>query len=117
MSYQIYLVKNDNYGSKNFAAKLENEKQLSKFTKEQIDKVKSKLQRYKYIISENNELETIFFWINKQTGVTARLNEYLVAFSSGTDEEGLFEIMQTTSEFVDDFLVKYDIQTGEWEKS
>ena len=116
MGYHLYLVKIDCYRIPNFHERLENEELLPEFTKEQKEELKSKLLRYNYILTKESNIEMEFEWYDKESGVKARLNNHLVAFSSGKNENGLFEIMQTTSEFIDKSLVKYDIQTGEWEK-
>ena len=116
MSYQIYLFAKELLNNKNIGQLLENEKEIPKLSSETVNQLKEKLIRYKYVIKEEKKNEIKFYYISEKTGISARLTNNLLAFTSGTDEDGIFEIMQTASEFVNKDIIKYDIQSGEWEQ-
>ena len=57
----------------------------------------------------------IFNHSNAKYGITATLFKNQLALSSGFDQDGLFEVMQTSSEFVSTEFAKYDPQDDSWE--
>jgi len=50
-------------------------------------------------------------------GINAHLTKQQLSFSSGFDQNGIFEIAQTASEFADSGeFKKLDPQDGQWEE-
>jgi hypothetical protein len=114
MGYTVFIFKKE--VSKNKSPEfLENPNLIADFSVDEFNKLKEKLILYKYNIESEKESVITFNHSNAKYGITAKLFKNQLALSSGFDQDGLFEIMQTSSEFVSSEFAKYDPQDNSWE--
>ncbi|GAA3522591.1 hypothetical protein GCM10022393_41480 [Aquimarina addita] len=118
MGYTVYIFRKevkDQYAS-NFDF-LEHEDQVMSFTKEQHETLKTRLLAYGYQIeSDVNGLIT-FNFNGGEFGIQTLLTEKQLSFSSGFSDDGLAEILMTSSELTDSGeFAKLDLQDGKWEE-
>ncbi|MBA4145097.1 MAG: hypothetical protein DI538_08525 [Azospira oryzae] len=116
MSYTISLfrkeVKEQNQGF-DF---LEDQSKIPDFTAEQFQKLKRRLLTYKFEIETETNDYIVFNFKGGQFGIQVTLFSNQLSFSSGFNEDGIFEIAQTASEFTDSGeFAKLDMQEGKWE--
>ncbi len=118
MSYDIALYrietkeKEEKSKDKDF---LENEENLVSFTSKQIQELKERLIKYKYELSNEDDLGLDFSHQNENYG-TALLTKKALYFTASFNENSIFEVGMTASEFTDtEEYAKYDFQNGEWE--
>ena len=118
MSYDISLYrietkqKEEVTDDENF---FENEENLVAFTEEQFLELKKRLILYGYEISEKNVYGIQFNHRDEDYG-TALLTQEALFFRAGWNENSIFEVGMTASEFTDSGeYAKYDWQNGEWE--
>ena len=111
--YSIQTMHNFDHTDDTFFEHIEN---FVPFSSEQFSALKQRLINYGYVI-EHIDNDTIYF--NKQaeeSTLQCCLTQYAVYFSSGFNQNAIFEICMTGSEFTDTGeFAKYDPQLGEWE--
>lgn len=117
MGYHIYLFRKEVKENNRDLEFLENEHLVTAFTNEQFDQLKVRLIRYGYQVENESPGSVTFNFKDGKYGVQAMLTRKHLAFSAGFDEDGLFAIMQTASEFTDTGeFKKLDPQEGKWEE-
>ncbi len=88
---------------------------LLPFTSAQKAELKRVLLHKHYSVVQ--EREKMIFFKYKNEGVVAVLNDFLLHFIATWDDNNIFEIRMTASEFTgDDEFAKYDPQNGGWEE-
>ncbi|MDF2457474.1 MAG: hypothetical protein K0R51_3467 [Cytophagaceae bacterium] len=92
----------------------ENENNLEPFTKQQYEELQERLLTYDYVLESESENGLAFK--HAYYPIEASLTNRGLYFTSGFNEECIFEAGMTASEFTDtgDF-VKYDPQSDGWE--
>lgn len=115
MSYDLKLFRKEVRKKYKDLSFLENEKSITPFTNEQLERLKKRLAHYKYQIEdESGELITYNFK-GGQLGITVYLSNTSLTFQcAGGSENGLFEIMQTSDEFSDSEFLTLNLQDGTW---
>lgn len=117
MTYCIYIINAEYYGTKEFGALLEDEKKLSSFSSDEKKRLKEQLGYCNFKLKQQSENVSHYYWKNESSNIAARLTDNVLEFCAETsDMDGMFEIMQTSSEILNDNIVKYNIQSDEWEK-
>jgi hypothetical protein len=118
MSYDISLYrietkeKEEKSKDENF---FENEENLVPFTSKQIQELKERLMQYDYELSNEDDLGLHFSNKDEDYG-TALLTKEALYFTASFNENSIFEVGMTVSEFTDTGeYAKYDFQNGEWE--
>jgi len=118
MSYDISLYrietkqKEEVTDDENF---FENEENLVAFTEQQFQELKDRLVSYGYAFSEENDYGLLFNHQDEDYG-TALLTTYALFFRASWNEDSIFAVGMTASEFTDSGeYAKYDFQNGEWE--
>ena len=115
MSYDLKLFRKEVRKQYSDLSFLENEESVESFNKEQIERLKKRLNHYKYKIeNESNGIITYNF-NGGELGITAYLSKNCLTFQcAGGGQEGLFEIMQTSDEFSDSEFLTFNLQEGNW---
>jgi hypothetical protein len=118
MSYDISLYrietkeKEEKSKKENF---FENEENLVPFTSKQFQELKERLMQYDYELSNEDDLGLHFSNQDEDYG-TALLTKEAIYFTARFNENSIFEVGMTASEFTDTGeYAKYDFQNGEWE--
>lgn len=118
MSYRITLYrietkeKEEKSNDENF---FDQEENLVPFTPQQFQELKERMLQYDYEVAEENHLGFHFSHQDEDFG-TALLTEKALYFTASFDENSIFEVGMTASEFTDTGeYAKYDFQNGEWE--
>ena len=118
MSYDIALFgietkdKEEKSTDENF---FENEKNLAPFTAQQFQELKDRLLQYEYDLIKEDDFKLQFKHQNEDYG-SALLTKEALYFTASWDEDSIFEVGMTASEFTDTGeYAKYDFQNGEWE--
>ncbi len=117
MGYHIYLYRKEVKENNSGLEFLENESLIQDFEPNQKQSLRERLLRYGFIITNEAETETSFSFKTIDSSVRANLRSNCLSFVSSYNEEDLFEIQMTASEFTDtgEFL-KFDPQNGAWEE-
>lgn len=118
MSYDIQLFRNETK-EREQQSKDENffdhEENLEVFTEEQLNKLKKRLESYGYRLIQKNEYGLEYR--NNKHEVRALLTNRGLYFTAGWNQDAIFEVGMTASEFTDtEEFVKYDPQNGGWEE-
>ncbi len=93
----------------------DNEDNLLPFTQEQFQYLKDRLQKYDYELTGEGEAGLNF--TNSEYGIDALLTDRALYFSTSGDEDDIFEMGLTASEFTDtEEFEKYDPQNEGWEE-
>ena len=88
---------------------------LVPFSEEEFQSLKNRLQVYQYQITNENEVQIRFSNPDPDYG-TALLTKYALHFSADMNENSIFEVGMTASEFTDtEHFAKYDFHNGGWE--
>lgn len=118
MSYDISLYRIDTKENEqkskdeNF---FENEENLVPFTAKQFQELKERLLQYDYELSNEDDFGLHFEHQDEDFG-TALLTKKALYFTASFNENSIFEVGMTASEFTDTGeYAKYDFQNGEWE--
>ncbi|MEP2239387.1 MAG: hypothetical protein ABJI22_13560 [Maribacter sp.] len=115
MSYDLKLFRKEvrkQYPDLSF---LENEESVLSFTTAQIERLKKRLNHYKYQIENESDGITTYNFNGGELGITAYLTKNCLTFQcAGGGQEGLFEIMQTSDEFSDSEFLTLNLQEGNW---
>jgi len=118
MSYDIGIyrietkIKEQESKQKDF---FEDEKNLIPFSKEQKESLIQRL--FKYNFNKTNENNFGIEFLNTEYETLALLTKTTLYFQASWNEESIFEVGMTASEFTDTGeYAKYDPQNGEWEE-
>lgn len=116
MSYDLKLFRKEIRKQYSNLAFLEHEESITPFTEKQFERLKKGLSIYKYeVVAETDDLIEYNFK-GGQLGITVYLSKTSLTFKcAGGGEAGLFEIIQTSSEFSDSEFLTLDLQTGTWD--
>jgi hypothetical protein len=118
MGYDVFLFRKEVKEENSNLDFLENTDLVVPFTDEQFEKLKSRLLKYGYQMESQSPDEVIFNFKGGALGITVMLTKHHLSFSSGFDENGVFEISMTASEFTDsDEFIKFDPQAGGWQET
>lgn len=119
MSYDVSLFrietkeKEQKSNNENF---FDYEENLVPFTEQQYKELKERLLQYDYEITEENEYGLNFYHQDEDFG-TALLTERAIYFTASWNENSIFEVGMTASEFTDTGeFAKYDPQNVGWEE-
>jgi len=117
MGYHVYLFRKEVKDNNQDLEFLENDELITPFTDIQFNNLKERLLKYGYQVEREADGSVIFNFKGGQGGIKATLTKKQLSFSSGFDQDDIFEISQTASEFTDngDFK-KFDPQDGQWEE-
>ncbi|MBK1897209.1 hypothetical protein [Chryseobacterium paridis] len=117
MSYDIHLFRTETKIRErelNDESFFDNDENLELFTAVQIEELKARLTKYKYVLQEKSKYG--FHFEHPEYG-QALLTDGALYFSTSFNEENIFEVGMTASEFTDTGeYQKYDPQNGEWEE-
>lgn len=117
MSYDIHLFRKETKEREqklNDESFFDDEKNLEPFTAPQIEELKARLAKYNYVLHEKSKYG--FHFEHPEYG-QALLTDEALYFSTDFNEENIFEVGMTASEFTDTGeYQKYDPQNGEWEE-
>lgn len=118
MSYDIQLYRigtkerEKNAGDENF---FDSEENLETFTEEQYNYLQDRLLKYDYVLKEKEKKDLTF--AHPEHNIFALLTDRGLYFTSGFDDESIFEARMTASEFTDtDEFSKSDPQNDGWEE-
>lgn len=118
MSYDIQLYRTEtkdrekNAGDENF---FDYEDNLEPFTEEQYNYLKDRILKYDYILKEEKNRDLRF--AHPEYNIFALLTDGGLYFTSGFDQDSIFEAGMTASELTDtDEFAKYDPQNNGWEE-
>ena len=118
MSYDISLYRIETKEKEQAADDedfFDHEENLVPFTEQQFQELKERLLSYNYKVSEEHDYG-LYFNHPDEDHATALLTKEAVFFTAGWNEDSIFEIRMTASEFTDTGeYAKYDFQIGEWE--
>ncbi len=85
------------------------------FTDIQIEKLKKRLKIYNFITEGQESIPISYSFNIESYGISATLFTNQLSFSSGFNENAVFEILQTASEFCDnENFAFYNYQNGLW---
>lgn len=115
MSYDLKLFRKEVRKQYSDLSFLENEESVVAFTEDQIERLKKRLNHYKYQIENESHGIITYNFNGGELGITAYLTKNCLTFqSAGGTQEGLFEIMQTSDEFSDSEFLTLNLQDGNW---
>ena len=118
MSYDVQLYRVETKTSEqqsNDADFFDHEENLVPFTEQQFDYLKERLQKYGYVLHQNEDKEGHF--THPDYTITVLLTDRGLYFSAGFGAESIFEAGMTASEFTDtEEFAKYDSQSTGWEE-
>lgn len=118
MSYDISLYRietKENEEKSKDETFFEHEKNLVPFTTQQFQEVKERLLQYDYESIKEDDLGLHFAHQDEDFGM-ALLTKEALYFTASFNENSIFEVGMTASEFTDTGeYAKYDFQNGEWE--
>ena len=115
MSYDLKLFRKEIRKEYSDLSFLENEDSVTPFTNEQTELLKKRLADYKYQVENESEGLITYNYKGGQLGITAYLTKTSLTFQcAGGNEDGLFEIMQTSDEFSDSEFLTLNLQEGTW---
>ena len=115
MSYNLKLFRKEVRKQYSDLSFLENEESVVLFTEEQIERLKKRLNHYKYQIENESDGITTYNFNGGELGITAYLTNNCLTFQCAEGgQEGLFEIMQTSDEFSDSEFLTLNLQEGNW---
>ena len=117
MGYHVYLFRKEVREQNKDLEFLENDDLILPFTEEQFNKLKARLLRYGYQVETETGDVVTFNYKGGQLGISVMLSKRQLSFSSSFDQNGIFEISQTASEFVDEEFSKLDPEDGQWEEN
>ena len=119
MSYDISLFrietkeKEQKSNDENF---FDNKENLVPFTEQQYQELKERLLQYDYEITKEDEYGLNFYHQDEDFG-TALLTKGAIYFTASWNENSIFEVGMTASEFTDTGeFAKYDPQNEGWEE-
>jgi len=117
MSYDVSLFRREVKDQNQGLDFLEDNSKIPDFTPEQFERLKKRLLAYKFEIETETKEYTVFNFKGGKFGIQVTLFPNQLSFSSGFNEDGVFEISQTASEFTDSGeFAKLDMQEGKWEE-
>lgn len=121
MSYdiQLYTVQTQQrFQQANDLDFFEHSDNLVAFTAQQFEELKQRLLSYDYEIVQTEDQDIHFRKADTDSTALCYLTQNAVYFSSGWNDEDIFDISMTASEFTDSGeFAKFDPQSGEWESS
>lgn len=119
MSYNISLYRigtkeiEQNSIEENFFENIEN---IEPFTEKQRQELHDRLLRYKYELTTEDDIGLHFVHNNEDFGM-ALLTKEALHFTANWNEDSIFEVGMTASEFTDTGeFAKYDPQNDGWEE-
>lgn len=116
MSYDLKIYRNEVRENSSSLDFLENEETVLPFSEEQNTILRKRLKHYKYELESKNDFFEEYNYDGGKWGVSAMLtNNCLNLKCAGGNQDGLFEILQTASEFCDGDLSVLNLQEGTWE--
>lgn len=119
MSYDISLYRietKEKEQKSNDEEFFDKEENLVPFTEEQYQELKGRLLEYGYETTEEGKYGLSFFHKNEDYG-TALLTKEALFFTASWNEDSIFEVGMTASEFTDTGeFAKYDPQNDGWEE-
>jgi hypothetical protein len=117
MSYDVSLFrvetkqKEETYSGNNF---FDDETNFALFTLDQIEQLRKRLISYHYQFQKKDTYGEHF--CNHDEGTSALLTKASLYFTASMNEDEIFEVGMTASEFTDTGeFAKYDPQNGGWE--
>lgn len=117
MSYDISLFRKEVKDQNKGLDFLEDDSLIPDFTQEQYETLKERLLAYDFQVENETKDHITFNFKGGKFGIQATLFRNQLSFSSGFNEDGVFEISQTASEFTDSGeFAKLDMQEGKWEE-
>jgi hypothetical protein len=120
MSYDIALYRIETKEKEEKSAEdsfFENDDNLIQLTEQQFQELKERLLHYDYEISKEDDFGLHFEHQDEDYG-TALLTRQALYFTASWNEDSIFEIGMTASEFTDTGeYAKYDFQNNGWEES
>ena len=115
MSYDLKLFRKEVKNEYQDLSFLEQEETVMAFTTEQFEKLKRLLLHYHYQVEDESQNITTYNFKGGELGITAYLTNNCLTFQcAGGNQEGLFEIMQTSDELSDRDFLTLDLQEGTW---
>jgi len=118
MSYTVSLFRIETkQKEKNFRREdfFDDENNLEPFTTEQIEKLRKRLAKHNYVLQKQDDCGQHFF--NSKENTFALLTDRGLYFTAGWNDDEIFEIGMTASEFTDtEEFAKYDPQNDGWEE-
>ena len=115
MSYDLKLFRKEIRKEYSDLSFLENEDSITPFTDEQLERLKKRLAHYNYQIENESEGLITYNFKGGLLGITAYLTKTSLTFQCASgNEDGLFEIMQTSDEFSDSEFLTLNLQEGTW---
>lgn len=119
MSYDVQLYRTETMTRQQESGDelfFDNEENLEPFTADQKQELHERLLEYNYTVVKQ-EKETIWYEHEDELPVSAMLTNRCLYFQTPWNQEGIFEIGMTASEFTDTgAFAKYDPQNGGWEE-
>lgn len=116
MSYDLKIFRNEVRENSNSLDFLDNEENVLPFTEKQNEILRKRLNHYKYELESKNNIFEEYNYDGGKWGISAILtNNCLTLKCVGGNENGLFEVLQTASEFCDGDLSVLNLQEGTWE--
>ncbi len=120
MSYDIALYRIETKEKEEKSTEdsfFENDDNLIQLTEQQFQELKERLLHYDYEISKEDDFGLHFEHQDEDYG-TALLTRQALYFTASWNEDSIFEIGMTASEFTDTGeYAKYDFQNNGWEES
>jgi hypothetical protein len=118
MSFDLKLFRNEVRANHKNLDFLEDEKSVEQFSDEQFATLQKRLKHYKYEIESENDSVSIYNYDKGKLGITAILSKNCLTFQcAGGNENGLFEIFQTSAELCENDFSVLNLQEGTWEGS
>ncbi|OIQ31896.1 MAG: hypothetical protein BM555_05060 [Crocinitomix sp. MedPE-SWsnd] len=115
MSYTIKLFTKDAKDNHSIDELLEGEDQLPKWSKSQLAAIQKRLDSYGYQLENEAPAMKTYNFKGGQDGITAYLTNNCLTWScAGASENGLAEILMTSSEFSDGEHIALNLQDGTW---
>ena len=116
MSYDLKIYRNEVRENSSSLDFLENEETVLPFSEKQNAILRKRLKHYKYELESKNDLFEEYNYDGGKLGISALLTNNCLTFRcAGGSQDGLFEIIQTASEFSDGDLSVLNLQEGTWE--
>lgn len=113
MSYDLKIFRNEVRLQSRSLDFLDNEENVIPFTEKQKETLKKRLKHYKYQLESKNDLFEEYNYDGGKLEITVLLTNKCLTFKcAGGNQDGLFEILQTVSEFGEGDLSVLNLQEG-----
>jgi hypothetical protein len=115
MSYTIKLYTKEAKNNHSIDDLLENEENLPNWTENQTEGIQKRLGSYGYQLENESPSMKTYNFKGGQDGITAYLTKNCLTWTcAGGSENGLAEILMTSSEFSDGDFIAFNLQDGTW---